>query len=227
LPPVHGLQTGLVKQVSEDPDGDFRVLVTLPLLDDTEGVWARLAGFYASNAFGAVFYPEVGDEVVLGFMSEDPRSPIIVGSVYSKTRAPAYPPNKENDKKAIVTRSKMEITFDDKDIVLSIKTPGGHSITLSDKTGEIAIKDSNSNSIVLGKSGIAVDSATEIAMTAKTNISIKAGGNLSMEATGNSSLKALQISEQASTSHSVSANAMAELKSSGMVTINGALVKIN
>jgi Rhs element Vgr protein len=227
LPPVHGLQTGLVKQVSEDPEGDFRVLVTLPLLGDTEGVWARLAGFYASSGFGAVFYPEVGDEVVLGFMSEDPRSPIIVGSVYSKTRAPAYPPNKENDKKAIVTRSKLEVTFDDKDKIIEIKTPGGHSIQLNDKTGEIAIKDSNKNSIVLGKSGIAIDSASDIAMTAKGNITVKAGVNLAMQATADSTLKAINITEQASAKHAVSANAMAELKASGMVTINGALVKIN
>jgi Rhs element Vgr protein len=226
LPPVHGLQTGLVKQVSEDPDGDFRVLVTLPLLGG-EGVWARLAGFYASNAFGAVFYPEVGDEVVLGFMSEDPRSPIILGSVYSKTREPAYKPNKDNDKKAIVTRSKLEVTFDDKDKIIEIKTPGGHSIQLNDKTGEIAIKDSNSNSIVLGKSGIAIDSASDITMTAKANITVKAGANLAMQATVDSTLKAVNITEQASAKHAVSASAMAELKASGIVNINGGLVKIN
>lgn len=228
LPPVRGLQTGLVKQVAEDPDGDYRVLVTLPLLGgETEGVWARLGSVYASNTFGTVFYPEVGDEVILGFMSEDPRSPIILGSVYSKGRVPAYPPNKENDKKAIVTRTKLEVTFDDKDKIIEIKTPGGHSIQLNDKTGEIAIKDSNSNSIVLGKGGIAIDSASDIAMTAKGNITVKAGANLAMQATADSTLKALNITEQASVKHAVSANATAELKASGMVTINGALVKIN
>ena len=228
LPPAQGLHTGLVKQVDEDPDGDHRVLVTLPLLaDDNDGVWARLGGYYASNAFGTVFYPEIGDEVILGFMNEDPRSPIILGSVYSTKRAPAYPPNKNNDKKAIVTRSRMEVTFDEKDVIIEIKTPGGHSITLNDKSGEIAIKDSNSNSIVLGKGGIAIDSASKITMTAKTDISIKAGTNLSMEATADSSLKALNITEQANAKHAVNANAMAELKTSGMLTIQGTLVKIN
>jgi Rhs element Vgr protein len=228
LPPVQGLQTGLVKQVSEDPDGDFRVLVTLPLLGgETEGVWARLAGFYASSAFGAVFYPEVGDEVVLGFMSEDPRSPIILGSVYSKGRAPAYPPNKENDNKAIVTRSKLEVTFDDKDKIIQIKTPGGHLIELNDKTGAITVKDSSSNSVVLGKSGIAIDSKSDITMTASGNITIKAGANLAMQATADSTLKAVNITEQASVKHAVTASAAAELKGGTMTTISGALVKIN
>jgi uncharacterized protein involved in type VI secretion and phage assembly len=225
---VQGLQTGLVKQVAEDPDGDFRVLVTLPLLGgETEGVWARLAGFYASSAFGAVFYPEVGDEVVLGFMSEDPRSPIILGSVYSKGRAPAYPPNKENDNKAIVTRSKLEVTFDDKDKIIQIKTPGGHLIELNDKTGAITVKDSSSNSVVLGKSGIAIDSKSDITMTASGNITIKAGANLAMQATADSTLKAVNITEQASVKHAVTASAAAELKGGTMTTISGALVKIN
>ncbi|MGO4711435.1 type VI secretion system tip protein VgrG [Bradyrhizobium sp. 2TAF24] len=228
LPPVRGLQTGIVKQVDEDPDGDYRVLVSLPLLgSDAAGVWARLGGFYASKAFGAVFYPELGDEVILGFMSEDPRSPVILGSVYSKDRAPAYPPNKENDKKAIVTRSKLEITFDDKDKVIEIKTPGGHSIKLDDNSGEIDIKDSNSNSVVLGKNGITIDSASNITMSAKADIAIKAGGNLAMQATAESTLKAMNITEQANMKHAVVANATAELKASAMVTINGALVKIN
>jgi Rhs element Vgr protein len=228
LPPVQGLQTGLVKQVAEDPDGNYRVLVTLPLLGgETAGVWARLGGFYASSAFGAVFYPEVGDEVVLGFMSEDPRSPIILGSVYSKGRAPAYPPNKENDNKAIVTRSKLEVTFDDKDKIIQIKTPGGHLIELNDKTGAITVKDSSSNSVVLGKSGIAIDSKSDITMTASGNITIKAGANLAMQATADSTLKAVNITEQASVKHAVTASAAAELKGGTMTTISGALVKIN
>jgi Rhs element Vgr protein len=228
LPPVSGLQIGQVKQVAEDKAGDFRVLVSLPLFaDDANGVWARLAGCYASNGVGAVFYPEVGDEVILGFMDDDPRSPVILGSVYSTKRAPAYPPNKENDKKAIVTRSKLEMTFNDKDKIVEIKTPGGHSIMLNDKTGEITIKDSNSNSMVLGKSGIAIDSASDIKMTAKANISIKAGANLAMEATANASLKAVQISEQASGKYSAKANGMAELVANGILTVQGSIVKIN
>jgi uncharacterized protein involved in type VI secretion and phage assembly len=201
---IQGLHTGLVTQVAEDPAGDYRVRVSVPSVGAAESVWARLACFYASNAVGAVFYPEVGDEVVLGFMNDDPRNPIILGSLYGPTRAPAYPPDKENHKKAIVTRAKLEMTYDDKDKIIEIKTPGGHSIQLNDKTGEIKIRDGNSNSVTLGKSGITIDSASQIEMKAKTNISIKAGGNLDMEATG-----------------------MAELKTAGTLTIKGALVEIN
>ena len=44
LPPIRGLQTGVVKQIHEDPAGAFRILVTLPLVQGgTNSVWARLA----------------------------------------------------------------------------------------------------------------------------------------------------------------------------------------
>ena len=74
LPPIANLQTGIVKQIDQDPDGEFRVLVTLPLLQAAGGlgVWARFGAFYASNGVGVNFYPEIGDEAVVAFMNGAP-----------------------------------------------------------------------------------------------------------------------------------------------------------
>jgi len=83
MAPIQGLQSGRVVQVGADPAGAYRVMISLPQLGMTEGVWARLAGFYASNGFGAVFYPEVGDEVVVGFVGGELSSPIVIGSLFS------------------------------------------------------------------------------------------------------------------------------------------------
>ena len=53
----------------EDPDSQFRILVSVPLFDPNgEGIWARLTNFYSTNGAGIFFLPEVGDEVVLGFL---------------------------------------------------------------------------------------------------------------------------------------------------------------
>jgi len=85
LPAIANLQTGIVQQVDGDPDGEFRVQITLPLLQaGTQGVWARLGTVHASNGF----YPEIGDEVVVAFMNGDPRFPVIIGSLYSKQNPP-------------------------------------------------------------------------------------------------------------------------------------------
>ncbi|HEY0406173.1 MAG TPA: type VI secretion system tip protein VgrG [Pyrinomonadaceae bacterium] len=228
LPPVKGLQTGIVKQVAKDPANEFRVLVSLPLLqDDSKGVWARLGTFYASNKFGAVFYPEVNDEVIVAFMNEDPRYPVILGSVYSKKLPPLYPPDDKNTRKAITTSSLLEITFDDKDRIIQIKTPNKQTITLDDKAAEISIKDSNKNTVTLSKSGISLDSASDIKITAKGNISIQATGNLDLNAKGNATMEGLQVAHKAQTKFSANGTATAEVTASGMLTIRGAMVKIN
>ncbi len=228
LPPVKGLQTGIVKKIAKDPEGEFRVLVSLPLLqDDAKGVWARLGTFYASNQSGAVFFPETGDEVIVGFMNQDPRYAVILGSVYSKKLAPPYPPDEKNGKKAIVTKGKLEITFDDKDKVLEIRTPGKQTITLNDKTGEVAIRDKNKNSVVLSKSGIVLESGSNLTLKAKGNVKIEAGANLAAIAKAKASMEGLQIEHKAKGQFVAKASGMAELSASGLLTVKGALVKIN
>lgn len=228
LPPIKGLQTGIVKQVAKDPAGEFRVLVSLPLLqDDAKGVWARLGMFYASSQVGAVFYPEIGDEVVVGFMNEDPRYAVILGSVYSKKLAPPIQPDEKNNKKTLVTRSKLEISFDEESKIIEIKTPGNHSIKLDDKGTAITLKDSNGNTVSLSKSGITLDSAFHVSITAKGNITIDAKGNLKLSAAANATMEGLQVAHKAQTKFSAQGTAQAEVTASGMLTLQGALVKIN
>ncbi|NTX17199.1 type VI secretion system tip protein VgrG [Myxococcus sp. CA056] len=228
LPPIKGLQTGVVQQVAKDPGGELRVQVGLPLLQEpSKGVWARLATFYASSGVGALFYPEVGDEVVVGFMNEDPRHAVILGSVYSKQHAPASAPDEKNTRKAVVTRSKLELSFDDEKKVIVIKTPGNHIVKLDDSSGAISIQDSNGNTVSLSKGGIALDSGKDVKITAKGNVAVKAGANLTLEATGNVSVSGKQVANKASVSFSASGNTQTEVKSGGILTVRGSLVKIN
>ncbi|HEX2059904.1 MAG TPA: phage baseplate assembly protein V, partial [Thermoanaerobaculia bacterium] len=228
LPAVQGLQTGIVKKVAKDPAGEFRVFVSLPLLQDAaKGVWARLGTFYGSKSIGAVFYPEVNEEVIVGFMNDDPRDAVILGSVYSKKLPPPVPPDEQNNKKVLVTRSKLEITFDDKDQIIEIKTPKGHSITLNDKAGSVVIQDSNKNKVSMAKNGVTIESASNLTLKAKANVTIDAGANLGMTAKANATLEGLQISQTAKAKFAAKGNAAAEVTASGMLTLRGALVKIN
>ncbi|MBX7224099.1 MAG: type VI secretion system tip protein VgrG, partial [Blastocatellia bacterium] len=228
LPALAGLQTGKVKKIVQDPDGEFRVLVNLPLLQDAaKGVWARLATFYASGKVGAFFYPEINDEVVVGFMNQDPRYPVIVGSLYSKKLAPPYAADEKNKTKAIVTKSKLEINFDDENKIIIIRTPGKHTIKMDDKSGAISIQDSNKNTVSLSKGGIALDSASNLKITAKGNISLEAKGNVTVKATANASMEGLQVAHKAKAKFSANGAASAEVTSSGIMTVRGTLVKIN
>jgi uncharacterized protein involved in type VI secretion and phage assembly len=186
MPPIQGLQTGIVRQIVTDPQGESRVQVTLPILGSSApAVWARLSSFYASNQFGAVFYPEVNDEVILGFMNSDPRYPVIVGSVYSKPLPPPFPPAAGNDRKGIRTRGKIEMTFDDQNIIFEVKTPGDRTVRLDDKAGTVTISDGNKNSITLSSSGITVDSAKDLFLKAAGDVTIQAGAALNMKSAAN------------------------------------------
>lgn len=228
LPSVQGLQTGVVKKVAKDPGDEFRVQVNLPLVGDAKTglVWARLATLYAGNKVGAFFYPEPGDEVVVGFMNDDPRYAVVLGSVYSKKLAPPYPPDEKNDRKALVTRGKLEIGFDDKDGVIEIKTPK-HSIKLDEKAGSVTIVDASKNKVSLSKSGLALESASNLTITAKGNITIDAKANLNLKAGATTKVEGSMVSAKAKVKLSVGSGGMSELTASGLVKVQGAIVKIN
>ena len=51
-------------------------------------LWARLASPDAGKERGFFFRPEPGDEVVVGFLNDDPRQPVILGALYSSKNAP-------------------------------------------------------------------------------------------------------------------------------------------
>lgn len=229
LPPVANLQTGIVVKTDGDPDGEFRVQVTLPLLQaGSLGVWARLGSFYASNAIGAEFYPEIGDEVVVAFMNGDPRFPVIVGSLYSKKNPPPVPPDAKNSQKTIVTRSKLRIDFFDEDKpAVQIVTPGGQSVRLDDKAKNVVVKDMNGNTVTMAAAGITIDSAAKLTLNAKTDVAITAQGKMSLKGTGGVEIAGLTIKANADTSFAAQGSAEAKLISSAMVTVQGAMVKIN
>lgn len=57
---------------------------------DRDSAWVRVASTWASNGWGTITLPRVGDEVIVDFLGGDPDKPIIVAQVYSR---PAPPPS--------------------------------------------------------------------------------------------------------------------------------------
>lgn len=227
IPAISGLQIGIVKKIDNDPSGAFRVLVNLPIIKDKDkGVWARLGNFSASKGFGSFFYPEVEDEVILGFLDGNPSAPIILGSLYSKKRKPVLAPDDINSHKSITSSSGLTIDFNEVDKTVIIKTPSYNSITLSDKDKGITLKDQNDNSVQLNETGITLESKKDIVIKAANKISITAE-NIALEAANNVDVSANNIMDKANITYSAQAGANAELKASGEVSVKGAMVNIN
>lgn len=228
LPAVSGLQIGVVKKLDEDPEGWHRIQVSTPVAEhQTDGVWARLLQFHASNTFGAFFLPEVGDEVILGYLNDDPSNPVVLGSLYSAKNAPPYPLAAENNTKAIVTRAKMKIEFDDDNKVITITTPGNNKMVFSDKDKSILIQDQNSNKIELAAGGITLDSPKDIKITAKGGITLDAVNAIGITSKADVKASGLNVNCDAQVGFVAKGAASAELSASGQTTVKGAMVMIN
>ncbi len=225
---VQGLQIGIVVKLDEDPDGNYRVQVKLPTLQkDNMPVWARLSNFYSTVDAGIFFIPEVGDEVILGFLNNDPQFPMILGSVYSKKNKPKYTPEPENGIKSILTKSQLEIQFNDTDKILTISTPGGHQIIMDDKEKSLTVIDeANKNKVVLSDAGILMESDKDIILKAKGDIKLESTGSTEIKATKDYKVEGLNV-ELKGTTKFAAEGAQAELKGSGMTTIKGGVVQIN
>ena len=136
------------------------------------------AALDAGQARGSVFFPEEGDEVILGFLHDDPRQAVILGSVHSPKQKPPWEPAKENLVKGNVTKTGLKLTFDDTQdkSAITIETPAGNKILLLDETKSIQLTDANANTIVLDDKGIHFKSVKDIDIAAPDgNITLTAG----------------------------------------------------
>ncbi len=175
LPGVNGLQIGKVAAFEADPDAAYRVKVILPGVDEKAGaVWARLAAPDAGPERGWFFRPEPDDEVVVGFLNDDPRQPVILGALYSAAQAPSFVVDEANLEKAIVTRQGTTIGFiDDEKASVFIETPAANKILLSDDQEMVQLSDQHGNVITLNADGVTIKSAKDVIIDASGNVEIK------------------------------------------------------
>lgn len=232
LPGARGLFNGTVKKIYDDPDSQFRILVNVPLFDQNgEGIWARLSNFYSTNGAGVFFLPEVGDEVILGFLNEDPRYPIILGSVYSSSKLKPYKdctPNQKNSIKAIVSKSLITVEFDDDQKIFTIATPGNNSVMLSDKDTKIVIKDKTGNTVTMSDSGIDLKSPKNISINADQNVTISGAKGVKIQASGGDvEVSGINIKETADSQYSAEGSQIAKINSGAELTLKSAMIMIN
>ena len=228
LPSATGLQIGVVKKLDEDPNGEYRIQVTIPLLNaEQEGIWARLAHYYASNAFGAFFIPEVGDEVVMGYLNNDPGYPIILGSLYSSKNTAPEELTADNYTKLLQTKSSLKVSFDDEKKIITLETPGGHCVMMDDDSKKITLTDSTGNIVDMSDSGLSLSSPKDIQLKADGKITLTATGNIEGSATGDMQMKGMNVNLTANTALAAKGNASAEMSAAGTTTVKGGMVMIN
>ncbi len=209
---VCGLQVGVVTQLQEDPDGEDRILVRLPIVSaEEQGVWCRVASLDAGENRGAFFRPELGDEVIAGFINDDPTDAVILGMLNSSAKPAPVVASDDNHEKGFVTRSEMKLMFDDDKRSITVETPAGKKIVLDEDAGSILMEDENGNTVTMDDSGIVIESGSDLKLIASGDVTIE-GTNI--QATANAEFKA-------------EGSAGVEMSSSATATLKGSLVQIN
>lgn len=209
---VNGLQIGIVTQLESDPDGEERILVRLPVVDNKEqGIRARVASLDAGEDRGAFFRPEIGDEVVVGFINGNPNEAVVLGMMNSSAKPAPISASDDNHEKGFVTRSGIRFIFNDEKKSAILETPGGKRVTLDDDSGVIQLEDDNGNKVLIDSEGISIDS--------KGDINLKATGDILIEGTN--------ISAKAMAQFKAEGSAGAELSTSAVAVVKGSLVQIN
>ena len=212
MPAIEGLQIGIVTKLEDDPDGENRIMVRIPVIHASdEGAWCRVSSLDAGKERGMFFLPEIGDEVIVGFINNDPRHGVVLGMVNSSSKPAPLTASDDNHEKGYQSRSKMKLMFNDDKKIINIETPGGHKVQIDEDAKKIHLEDMNGNKITMNEDGISIESGKEI--------KIKAGTDMKLES-NNMNLKG-------SAQTKVEGSSGAEFSSGGTTNIKGSMVNIN
>jgi len=229
---------------TKDPDKLGRVKVKLIAYDKPIEVWLRILWPYASKKAGFVFLPEKDDEVlILRGAGDDIDGMFIVGALYNGIHVPEFVnPDGKNDTKLIKTRSgnKIEITDKSSEESILLETKKGQQILMTDKSAVTGFEIKNSDGTItlkMDKNGVDLNVAKgkDLKITVAGDTKINVTGDVKVDGKKNVEVKAgMGVKVQAGTNVEVKGTAavkvtapQVEVSGSAMVTVKGAMVKIN
>ncbi len=228
MPAVDGLHTAVVL----DNDGSgcqwskAGPMVKIRFFWNSEQAagWARVAQPNASNSFGTLFLPQVGDEVVVSFLEGDPDHPLVIGSVYNGSNKPfsKYAQSKQPKQTGLRTSSGHELTFDEdvkkvyfessQDLEVKVAKQEKRDCDTFMLTAQTSIE------LKVGQSSIKME-ASKITISSMA-VDIKGDG-------GDVKISGLNVEASGDVGAKVKGGATAELSGGAQTTVKGAMVMIN
>ena len=185
-----------------DTTGEGRVQVSLPWMPGIEP-WCRVAVLASGNGTGTYFIPQTGDEVLVAFNQGDVTDAFVLGCLWNgQDKPPTQVASDAIDKRII-------------------KTPGGHEITLDDLEQSIEIKSATGQKIAVDPNQIELNAGDGAA-----KIVLQTTGTISIQASTKIELKAQQVTVDGTTID-VKASASGTLDGGGSCTVKGGIVRIN
>lgn len=191
---VASVLSAIVERIEDDGTCRLRIFgMNFDQDEDDTSAPARVMMPMAGKGRGMHFFPEVGDEVIVGFHDGDSNQPIILGGVWNSASPPPDQAKEsaDNHLRTIVSRSGHELTFDDTpgSEKVTIASQGGHTIELNDAPASPKVTVSShggARSIVLDDTppgGLTIQTPTcQISLREPGVISIQAGIAISLDA---------------------------------------------
>lgn len=165
----------------QDPSSKNRVQVRVwnadGINDQSGPVWARVAVPFAGNNRGAFFIPDVGDEVLVVFLSGDARFPVVVGSLWNGRDSAPDSIGDSVDRWTITGKAgtKIAIIEDSSGPTIQLTTPGQLTGKMTDSDGSIEFGDANQTSVRIDSSGVTITAPTaQVQVTAASGVTITA-----------------------------------------------------
>lgn len=162
----------------DDPLGLGRVEVRLWGLHGFPGqtlkAWARVATPFAGAGSGAFFLPDVGDEVLVGFVDGDPHDPVVIGSFWNGRQRPPEQlggGRRKVDRWTLKTRAGTRIAIVEEATSspkISLTTPGGVTVELDDAGGGQLTCRAQGSTIRIDASGVSVRTGASVSINAGT-----------------------------------------------------------
>ena len=105
------LATAVVKENwNQELPGYVKVEYVLGEEGERSSDWVRVLHSYAGNGYGTYLLPEVGSEVLVGFIMGDQSNAVVLGCLHnSENKLPEQTANQENFIKKIRTKGEHEI----------------------------------------------------------------------------------------------------------------------
>lgn len=218
----------------KDPEKSGRIKIKLPMVSDKdESAWARVMTLGAGKNRGIEFMPDVGDEVVVAFLGNDPRFPVVLGSLWSKKYPPPVPEPVKDDKiseRSIYLGSGAKLTFTEgeKDkAVISLVHAIEDTKLVMDKAG-IAIEAKKDAKIVIKVGDAQVEMKGDGTINIKGKaITMKADMDIKLEGQNVTIKGAMGVKADGGGSKLDLGPGGAKLEASAITSIKGALVKLN
>lgn len=182
LPRASALTVAVVADYEEDETQADRIRIRLPELGE-QTIWARFAKPFASAGSGFHLYPKPKDEVLVAFIDDDPRYPVVLGATHNPVNMAPMPDDAKTDRQAWrgwievddETKRFLGVNFADahvrvesRDSVLHVGTAGRDSET-----------DDHRSRLHIGKDGVDASGAT-ITIDASDKVTVKGASHVAI-----------------------------------------------